>query len=96
MVNPQNIINHLFSSYFPANWPLIVYCYCSSGNNDDNNFLIWERRNKIANDIARALEFLHLGGVTQSVIHGDVKSSNVLLSEDFGARVNTQIKISNT
>ncbi|XP_039828769.1 uncharacterized protein LOC120690245 [Panicum virgatum] len=57
------------------------------GNNDDNNFLSWERRNKIAIDIARALEFLHLGGVTQSVIHGDVKSSNVLLSEDFGARL---------
>ncbi|OEL25583.1 hypothetical protein BAE44_0013399 [Dichanthelium oligosanthes] len=56
------------------------------GNNDDNNSLIWERRNKIAIDIARALEFLHLGGVTRSVIHGDVKSSNVLLSEDFGAR----------
>ncbi|CAN6286230.1 unnamed protein product [Urochloa humidicola] len=57
------------------------------GNNDDKNDLIWERRNKIAIDIARALEFLHLGGVTQSVIHGDIKSSNVLLSEDFGARL---------
>jgi len=54
------------------------------------DFLIWERRIKIAIDIARALEFLHLGGVTQSVIHGDVKSSNILLSEDFGARVNIQ------
>ncbi|CAL4936991.1 unnamed protein product [Urochloa decumbens] len=57
------------------------------GNNDDKNYLIWERRNKIAIDIARALEFLHHGGVTQSVIHGDIKSSNVLLSEDFGARL---------
>ncbi|KAJ1292780.1 hypothetical protein BS78_01G016700 [Paspalum vaginatum] len=57
------------------------------GKNDENNSLIWERRIKIAIDIARALEFLHLGGVTQSVIHGDVKSSNVLLSEDFGARL---------
>jgi serine/threonine protein kinase len=56
--------------------------------NDDKNFLSWEKRNKTAIDIARALEFLHLGAVTQSVIHGDVKSSNVLLSEDFGARVN--------
>ncbi|KAF8757461.1 hypothetical protein HU200_010983 [Digitaria exilis] len=56
-------------------------------NNGDKSFLIWERRNKIAIDIARALEFLHLGAVTQSVIHGDVKSSNVLLSEDFGARL---------
>ncbi|KAL6636549.1 hypothetical protein ACP70R_024121 [Stipagrostis hirtigluma subsp. patula] len=57
------------------------------GKDDDKNFLSWERRNKIAIDIARALEFLHLGGVTQSVIHGDVKSSNTLLSEDFGARL---------
>ncbi|CAO2038117.1 unnamed protein product [Urochloa humidicola] len=57
------------------------------GNNDDKDYLIWERRNKIAIDIARALEFLHHGGVTQSVIHGDIKSSNVLLSEDFGARL---------
>ncbi|KAL6893731.1 hypothetical protein ACP4OV_007829 [Aristida adscensionis] len=57
------------------------------GKNHDKNFLSWETRNKIAIDIARALEFLHLGGVTQSVIHGDVKSSNILLSEDFGARL---------
>jgi len=57
------------------------------GKKDDTDFLIWERRIKIAIDIARALEFLHLGGVTQSVIHGDVKSSNILLSEDFGARL---------
>ncbi|CAN6291163.1 unnamed protein product [Urochloa humidicola] len=57
------------------------------GNNDDKNHLIWERRNKIAIDIARGLEFLHHGSVTQSVIHGDIKSSNVLLSEDFGARL---------
>uniref|UniRef100_A0A804P691 Protein kinase domain-containing protein n=1 Tax=Zea mays TaxID=4577 RepID=A0A804P691_MAIZE len=57
------------------------------GKNDGTEFLVWERRIKIAIDIARALEFLHLGGVTQSVIHGDVKSSNILLSEDFGARL---------
>ncbi|KAL6621238.1 hypothetical protein ACP70R_033670 [Stipagrostis hirtigluma subsp. patula] len=57
------------------------------GKDDDKNFLCWERKNKIAIDIARALEFLHLGGVTLSVIHGDVKSSNILLSEDFGARL---------
>uniref|UniRef100_A0A0A9DLL1 Protein kinase domain-containing protein n=1 Tax=Arundo donax TaxID=35708 RepID=A0A0A9DLL1_ARUDO len=57
------------------------------GKNDDKNFLSWETRNKIAIDIARALGFLHLGGVTQSVIHGDVKSSNILLSDDFGARL---------
>ncbi|GJN22716.1 hypothetical protein PR202_gb10311 [Eleusine coracana subsp. coracana] len=73
---------------------VLVYDYMPQGSldkalhglNDDKNFLSWEKRNKIAIDIARALEFLHLG-VTQSVIHGDVKSSNILLSEDFGARL---------
>ncbi|GJM97197.1 hypothetical protein PR202_ga14105 [Eleusine coracana subsp. coracana] len=73
---------------------VLVYDYMPQGSldkalhglNDDKNFLSWEKRNKIAIDIARALEFLHLG-VIQSVIHGDVKSSNILLSEDFGARL---------
>ncbi|KAL5684319.1 hypothetical protein ACJX0J_010704, partial [Zea mays] len=57
------------------------------GKNGGTEFLVWERRIRIAIDVARAVEFLHLGGVTQSVIHGDVKSSNILLSEDFGARL---------
>ncbi|BAS87287.1 Os03g0839700, partial [Oryza sativa Japonica Group] len=42
---------------------------------------------KIAIGIAKALEYLHNGSITQSVIHGDVKSSNILLSEDFQAQL---------
>lgn len=79
-----------------ASWSLICNYHRSLGKKDDTDFLVWERRIKIAIDIARALEFLHLGSVTQSVIHGDVKSSNILLSEDFGARVSIQIKFANT
>ncbi|KAF0912369.1 hypothetical protein E2562_014023 [Oryza meyeriana var. granulata] len=57
------------------------------GKNDSKDGLSWEKRNKIAVGIAKALEYLHHGSVTQSVIHGDVKSSNILLSEDFQAQL---------
>lgn len=36
--------------------------------------------------IADALEYLH-NGTTQPVIHRDVKSSNILLSDDFEPQV---------
>ncbi|KAB8094401.1 hypothetical protein EE612_021575 [Oryza sativa] len=57
------------------------------GKHDSKDSLSWEKRNKIAIGIAMALEYLHHGSVTQSVIHGDVKSSNILLSEDFQAQL---------
>lgn len=85
----------------PLIWLLILLvssfifsnCNPSSGKRDGKNILSWEKRNKIAIDIAKALEFLHHGDVTQSVIHGDVKSSNILLSEDFEAKVNIHINL---
>ncbi|KAL5209816.1 hypothetical protein ABZP36_005439 [Zizania latifolia] len=57
------------------------------GKHDSKDRLSWEKRNKIAIGIAKALEYLHHGSVTQCVIHGDVKSSNILLSEDFQAQL---------
>ncbi|KAG8098899.1 hypothetical protein GUJ93_ZPchr0013g35141 [Zizania palustris] len=57
------------------------------GKHDIKDRLSWEKRNKIAIGIAKALEYLHHGSVTQCVIHGDVKSSNILLSEDFQAQL---------
>jgi serine/threonine protein kinase len=71
-------------------------CNCSSGKHDSKDSLSWEKRNKIAIGIAKALEYLHHGSVTQSVIHGDVKSSNILLSEDFQAQVNNHKRFANT
>ncbi|CAM0877873.1 unnamed protein product [Alopecurus aequalis] len=72
---------------------VLVYDYMHQGSLDKalhgkcENSLSWEKRIKIAIHIAKALEFLHHGGVTQSVIHGDVKSANILLSEDFQAQL---------
>ncbi|MED6111186.1 hypothetical protein PIB30_050162 [Stylosanthes scabra] len=46
----------------------------------------WDRRFSIILDVARALEFLHLG-CDPPVIHGDVKPSNVLLDADCRAKI---------
>ncbi|KAI3442512.1 uncharacterized protein J3R85_000698 [Psidium guajava] len=53
---------------------------------DSNSSLSWERRFAIVLDVARALEFLHLG-CDPPVIHGDVKPSNVLLDSELRAKV---------
>lgn len=50
--------------------------------------LSWEERYKVAVGIAEALDYLH-GGSAQPVIHRDVKSSNILLGDDFEPQVLT-------
>jgi serine/threonine protein kinase len=46
----------------------------------------WMQRYKVATGVAEALDYLHCKD-DQPVIHRDVKSSNVLLSEDFKPQV---------
>jgi len=46
----------------------------------------WEVRYKVAVGICKALEYLH-DGSPRSVIHRDVKPSNILLSHDFQPQV---------
>ncbi|KAL9669143.1 hypothetical protein QQ045_006685 [Rhodiola kirilowii] len=48
--------------------------------------LDWMQRVRIAVDAARGLEYLH-EKVQPSVIHRDIRSSNVLLFEDFKAKI---------
>ncbi|XP_010253958.1 PREDICTED: leucine-rich repeat receptor protein kinase EMS1-like isoform X1 [Nelumbo nucifera] len=50
------------------------------------NVLSWNKRLKIATGTARGLAFLH-HGVIPRVIHRDVKASNILLDQNFEARV---------
>uniref|UniRef100_A0A0D9XYM1 Protein kinase domain-containing protein n=1 Tax=Leersia perrieri TaxID=77586 RepID=A0A0D9XYM1_9ORYZ len=48
----------------------------------------WPERFKVAAGVARALVYLHGGdGNDRPVIHRDVKSSNILISEDFQPRL---------
>ncbi|GMH22997.1 hypothetical protein Nepgr_024840 [Nepenthes gracilis] len=48
--------------------------------------LSWKKRLNIALDVARGMEYLH-SLAHQSFIHRDLKSSNILLGDDFRAKV---------
>lgn len=54
--------------------------------NVDSAPLSWERRKKIVNGLATALNYLHEQLDTQ-IIHRDVKASNVMLDSHFNARL---------
>ncbi|XP_061362937.1 receptor protein kinase TMK1-like [Gastrolobium bilobum] len=74
---------------------LLVYEYMPQGALSDHLFhwkslqlepLSWKRRLNIALDVARGMEYLH-SLAHQSFIHRDLKSSNILLGDDFRAKV---------
>ncbi|KAF7840135.1 putative receptor-like serine/threonine-protein kinase [Senna tora] len=85
----KNIIS-LSGFCFDGNILLLVYDFLSRGsleenihgNKKDYNAFGWQERYKVAVGVAEALDFLH-NGCAQAVIHRDVKSSNILLSDDF-------------
>ncbi|KAI4378826.1 hypothetical protein MLD38_016254 [Melastoma candidum] len=52
------------------------------GNKKNLDAFGWRERYKVAMGMAKALNYMH-NGVDQPVIHKDVKSSNILLADDF-------------
>ncbi|XP_071721194.1 PTI1-like tyrosine-protein kinase 2 isoform X2 [Rutidosis leptorrhynchoides] len=73
---------------------LIVYEHASKGSLDkhlNNATLTWRNRLKICIDVVTGLNFLHEGIQAQGgqavVIHRDIKTANILLFDDWKAKV---------
>ncbi|XP_039158261.1 putative leucine-rich repeat receptor-like serine/threonine-protein kinase At2g19230 [Eucalyptus grandis] len=70
----------------------LVYEYMANGNlrqhlsEDHPKVLTWSKRQQIAMDAAQGLDYLH-NGCKPPIIHRDLKTSNILLNEDFQAKL---------
>ncbi|XP_056177069.1 probable LRR receptor-like serine/threonine-protein kinase At4g29180 isoform X2 [Syzygium oleosum] len=75
-----------------SNNMVLIYEYLAKGNlknylsDCDSRTLSWESRLRIAMDAAQGLEYLH-HGCKPPIVHRDVKTSNILLSESMEAKI---------
>ncbi|XP_073285951.1 protein kinase STUNTED [Primulina huaijiensis] len=89
----KNIMS-LFGFCFKDHHLLLVYDFLSRGSLEENLYgaekepsaFGWRERFKVAIGVAEALDYLH-NREPQPVIHGDIKSSNILLSDDFAPQL---------
>ncbi|KAL0377816.1 UNVERIFIED_CONTAM: LysM domain receptor-like kinase [Sesamum radiatum] len=91
-INHFNLIRLSGVSFNEGNWYL-VYEYASNGplsewihEKRDQTIMDWNKRLQIALDVASGLNYLHRY-TSSPHVHKDLNSSNVLLDQDFRAKI---------
>lgn len=90
---PHENILSLYAYSVGGDAPCLIYQFMRNGSLEDRLLLrqktpplTWLQRHEIAKDTARGLQYLHTIG-DKPLIHGDIKSANILLDKNFEARI---------
>ncbi|CAL5332812.1 unnamed protein product [Camellia sinensis] len=91
-IKHRNIVK-LFGFCSHARYSFLVYEYLERGSlaaifdkDEEAKELDWPKRVNIINGVANALSYMH-HDCTPPIVHRDISSSNVLIDEDYEARI---------